>query len=84
MSVITEYIDKLSESEKVIFARYDDIVHEEIPMREYYRHKNVNSFLAKVAEDTLRIQPYGHEFPQVMEDRLELTQRVIEVTRWAE
>jgi 5'-deoxynucleotidase YfbR-like HD superfamily hydrolase len=52
-------------------------------LRDYYHHKSPESFLAKVAEDTLRIQPYGNEFPQVMEDRLELTQRIIKVTRWA-
>lgn len=53
-------------------------------LRDYYHHKSADSFLKKVADDTARIQPYGNEFPQVMEDRLELTRRIIQVTRWAE
>lgn len=53
-------------------------------LREFYGHTSPDEFLKSVAIDTERIQPYGKEFPLVMEDRDELTQRVINVTRWAE
>jgi uncharacterized protein YdhG (YjbR/CyaY superfamily) len=68
MSAITEYINRLSDKEKSVFARYYDIVHEEIADIEdgwkygipTYMYKGQPIFGFAATKKHLSLYPYGN------------------------
>ena len=53
-------------------------------LREYYGYRGPDEFLVETRKTDAKMQAYATDFPTILEDREEFTQRIVEITRWAD